>query len=146
MKIDSLAPAPGARKSGRRVGRGIGSGCGKTSSRGSNGQNARSGGSKGVGFEGGQMPITQKMPKRGFFNRFKKSYEIVNIKDLNQFEAGLQIDPAILHARGLVNKKTQVKILGNGEMEKQLKVRAHKFSRSAVAKITAAGGQTEVLS
>jgi len=145
MKIDSLAPAAGARKSGRRVGRGIGSGCGKTSSRGSNGQNARSGGSKGPGFEGGQMPITQKMPKRGFFNRFKKSYDIVNVQDLNQFEAGLQIDPTILHDRGLIDNKKQIKILGTGEVGKQLQVRAHKFSRSAAAKITAAGGKTEVL-
>jgi len=145
MKINSLAPARGARKQGKRVGRGIGSGLGKTAGKGSNGQKARSGGTKGIGFEGGQMPITQKMPKRGFNNIFRTEYEIVNLKDLVRFESGSQVDPAALAAKGLVRKHARVKILGVGEAPRQLNVRAHKFSKSATEKLVAAGGKAEVL-
>jgi large subunit ribosomal protein L15 len=145
MKINNLAPARGARRNGKRVGRGIGSGLGKTSGKGSNGQKARSGGTKAVGFEGGQMPITQKMPKRGFNNIFRTRYEIVNLKDLARFESGSQVDPKALEEKGLVRKNAKIKILGNGDVSKQLKVRAHKFSGSATKKLIAAGGQAEVL-
>ncbi|MCD4813970.1 50S ribosomal protein L15 [bacterium] len=145
MKINSLAPAQGARRKKKRIGRGLGSGWGKTSGKGSNGQKARSGGTKGIGFEGGQMPITQKMPKRGFTNIFRTEYEIVNLKDLAKFDAGVQVDPASLVAKGMIKKKVKVKILGVGEAPKQMTIKAHKFSKSASDKLTAAGGKAEVL-
>jgi large subunit ribosomal protein L15 len=144
MKLGELAPAKGARRSKRRVGRGIGSGCGKTSSYGQDGQKSRSGRGKGPGFEGGQMPLTQRMPKRGFHNLFKTSYEVLNLKDLAAFE-GTEVDPKILHEKGLVKKDKKVKILGTGEAPKAIIIRAHKFSKSAAEKLTAAGGKVEVL-
>ncbi len=144
MKIGELAPAKGARKSKHRVGRGLGSGWGKTSSYGQDGQKARSGRGKGPGFEGGQMPLTQRMPKRGFHNVFKISYEVLNLKDLAAFE-GAEVDPKVLHAKGLVKKNKKVKILGVGEAPKGMIIRAHKFSKSAAEKLTAAGGKVEVL-
>jgi large subunit ribosomal protein L15 len=145
MKISDLAPARGARSKSVRVGRGLGSGLGKTCGKGSNGQKARSGGTKAVGFEGGQMPITQKMPKRGFNNIFRVEYDVVNLKDLARFDSGTQVDPAALAAKGMVRKRAKVKILGVGEAPKQMTVRAHKFSKSAAEKLAAAGGKTEVL-
>lgn len=145
MKINGLAPAKGARKSKRRVGRGIGSGCGKTSSYGQDGQNSRSGRSKGNGFEGGQMPITQKMPKRGFTNIFGTVYDVINLKDLAKFDAGSEIDPKALFEKGMIRKNAKVKILGVGDAPKSLNVRAHKFSKSAADKLVAAGGKAEVL-
>lgn len=145
MKIFNLAPARGARRTRTRVGRGLGSGLGKTSGKGSNGQKARSGGTKGVGFEGGQMPLTQKLPKRGFFNRFKKTYDVVNLNSLDGFAAGTPVDPAALAARGLVRKQARVKILGDGDAPQGLTVRAHKFSRQATEKLAAAGGKAEVI-
>lgn len=145
MKISNLAPARGARRARTRVGRGLGSGLGKTSGKGSNGQKARSGGTKGVGFEGGQMPLTQKLPKRGFFNMFKKTYDVVNLKSLAGFAAGAPVDPAALAARGLVRKQARVKILSQGDAPQGLTVRAHKFSKQATEKLAAAGGKAEVI-
>lgn len=145
MKLSELAPAKGARKAKRRVGRGLGSGCGKTSSYGQDGQKSRSGRGKGIGFEGGQMPLTQKMPKRGFHNIFKTNYEVLNVKDLACFE-GKEVDPQALHAAGLVAKNKKIKILGVGEAPKSVKIKAHKFSKSAAEKLAAAGGTAEVLS
>lgn len=145
MQLSDLKPAAGARRTRKRVGRGIGSGLGKTSGRGYNGQNARSGGGKAVGFEGGQMQLAQKLPKRGFHNKFKTVYAVVNLGDLAGFEAGATVDPQSLASRGLVGKDARVKILGDGEAPKQLNVKAHKFSKSAAEKLTAAGGKIEVL-
>jgi len=144
MKLNQLAPAKGARKSKHRVGRGVGSGWGKTAGYGSKGQKARSG-SKGAGFEGGQMPLSQKMPKRGFHNPFKTVYEVVNLKDLGRFQAGSTVDPVQLHAQGLVRKNANVKVLGVGDAPKSMTVKAHKFSKSALEKLAAAGGKAEVL-
>lgn len=145
MQLSDLKPAAGARRTRKRVGRGIGSGMGKTSARGYNGQNARSGGGKAVGFEGGQMQLSQKLPKRGFHNKFKTVYDVVNLCDLAGFEAGSTVDPQALASRGLVGKDARIKILGEGEAPKQLSVKAHKFSKSAAEKLTAAGGKIEVL-
>ncbi len=144
MKIAELVPASGARREGHRRGRGIGSGWGKTAGRGSNGQKARSGGAKGPGFEGGQMPLAQKMPKRGFFNPFRTQYEVVNLQDLARFQAGATVDPEALTQAGLVRKNRPVKILGQGEAPRGLHVKAQKFSKSAAEKLTAAGGKAEV--
>ena len=145
MRIHELAPARGARKKSVRIGRGIGSGLGKTSGKGSNGQKSRSGGTKAPGFEGGQMPLAQKMPKRGFFNPFREVFEVVNLKDLGRFEAGAAVDPDALKAKGLVRDVKRVKVLGTGEAPAKLTVKAHRFSKSAVEKIAAAGGKAEVL-
>ena len=144
MKISDLTPSQGARKVPHRKGRGIGSGWGKTAGFGSKGQSARKG-TKGPGFEGGQMPITQRFPKRGFFNPFGTDYEVVNLKALGVFAAGTPVDPALLSEKGLVRKNARVKVLGDGEAPKGLVVKAHKFSKSAVDKLTAAGGKAEVL-
>jgi len=144
MKISGLAPAQGARKEGYRKGRGIGSGWGKTAGAGSKGQSARKG-AKGPAFEGGQMPISQRFPKRGFHNPFGTDYEVVNLKDLAKLESGAPVDPVVLREKGLVRKRGKVKILGNGEAPKGLVVKAHKFSKSAIEKLTAAGGKAEVL-
>lgn len=144
MKISDLAPSRGARKTAYRKGRGIGSGWGKTAGFGSKGQSARKG-AKGPAFEGGQMPITQRFPKRGFHNPFGTDYEVVNLKDLTKLSADAPVDPAALSAKGLVRKNARVKILGDGEAPKGLVVKAHKFSKSAVEKLTAAGGKAEVL-
>lgn len=144
MRISELAPSRGARKEGYRKGRGIGSGWGKTAGKGSKGQSARKG-AKGPAFEGGQMPITQRFPKRGFHNPFGVDYDVVNLKDLARFEANAAVDPAALHALGLVKKNSRVKVLGTGDAPKGLTVKAHKFSKSAAEKLAAAGGKTEVL-
>lgn len=147
MKLHEMAPQEGAKKSVKRLGRGIGSGHGKTSCKGHKGQWARSGGGVRPGFEGGQMPITRRLPKRGFNNEFKKEYTIVNIDSLNVFENGEIVNAASLIEKGIVNDVAAygVKILGNGNLEKSLTVQANKFTASAQEKIEQAGGKVEVL-
>lgn len=146
MKLHELSSAPGARHTTKRVGRGPGSGMGKTSTRGHKGQNARSGGGVRPGFEGGQNPLYRRLPKRGFNNPFRKEYAIVNLEELNNFAAGTEVTPEILMESGIVKApKAGIKILGNGEITVKLTVKANKFSQSAVEKIQAAGGQTEVI-
>ncbi|MBR2216035.1 MAG: 50S ribosomal protein L15 [Selenomonadaceae bacterium] len=146
MKLHELAPAPGSRKTRNRVGRGIGSGNGKTSGRGMKGQKARSGGGVRTGFEGGQMPLYRRLPKRGFKNIWAKEYAEVNVESLNRFDDGATVDPVALVESGILkNVRDGVRILGNGELTKKLKVCANGFTRSAETKITAAGGQIEVI-
>lgn len=146
MDIQSLSPAENSRFSKKRVGRGIGSGIGKTSGKGHKGQNARSGGGVRVGFEGGQMPLVRRLPRRGFNNTvFAKEYTIVNVSDLNKFENNAVVDVNALKEAGIVNKVANygIKVLGNGKLEKALTVKADKFSASAISKIEKAGGKTE---
>ncbi len=146
MKLHNMKPAEGARKQRKRVGRGTGSGHGKTSGRGHDGQNARSGGGVRLGFEGGQIPLFQRLPKRGFTNINRKEYAIVNLETLNRFEDGTEVTPELLIESGIVsNAKSGIKILGNGTLEKKITVKAHKFSASAKEAIEKAGGQTEVV-
>ncbi|MGG4096416.1 50S ribosomal protein L15 [Paenibacillus lautus] len=146
MKLHELSPAPGSRKERKRVGRGTSSGTGKTSGRGHKGQNSRSGGGVRPGFEGGQNPLYRRLPKRGFVNPTRKEYAIVNIEELNSFAAGTEVTPEVLVESGIVNNtKSGIKILGNGEITVSLTVKANKFSQSAVEKIEAAGGKTEVI-
>lgn len=146
MKLHELSPAPGSKHPKKRVGRGIGSGMGKTSTRGSKGQWARSGGGVRPGFEGGQNPLYRRLPKRGFKNFNRVEYAIVNLEDLNQFAAGTEVTPESLMEAGVVkNPKDGIKILGNGELTVSLTVKANKFSQSAVEKIQAAGGKSEVI-
>jgi large subunit ribosomal protein L15 len=146
MKLHDLAPAPGSTQAPKRKGRGIGSGNGKTAGKGHKGQNARSGGGVRPGFEGGQNPLYRRVPKRGFNNPFRKEYAIVNIEDLNSFAAGTEVTPQILLEQGVIsNPLAGIKILGNGELKVELTVKANKFSQSAVEKIQAAGGKTEVI-
>jgi large subunit ribosomal protein L15 len=146
VRLEELKAPPGGNKRVKRVGRGIGSGHGKTSTRGHKGQKARSGGGTRPGFEGGQMPLQRRLPKRGFTNVFKKQYAIVNIKDLNIFDDGSEITPEILQKSGLIKKFYDgVKVLGDGELEKKLTIRVHKISRQAEEKINAKGGRVEVI-
>ena len=146
MKLNELKPAAGARKSRRRVGRGPGSGLGKTSGRGEKGQRSRSGYSAQRGFEGGQMPLHRRLPKRGFVNIFRTEYRTVNVERLNGLEAGTTVTPEILQGAGLVNKgRDGVKILGHGELNVALTVQAHRFTKTAVQKIEAAGGKAETI-
>ncbi len=146
MKLHDLQYTEGARKTRKRVGRGTGSGHGKTSGRGQKGQNSRSGGGKKPGFEGGQTPLFMRLPKRGFTNVNRIEYAIVNIEDLNRFEAGSVVDLSALKECGLIKKELDgLKVLGNGELNVALTVKAKKFSKSAVAAIEAAGGTTEVI-
>ncbi|MFA7077680.1 MAG: 50S ribosomal protein L15 [Syntrophomonas sp.] len=146
MKLEELKSPPGANKRTKRVGRGIGSGHGKTSTRGHKGQKARSGGGIRLGFEGGQMPLQRRIPKRGFTNIFRKEYAIVNVQDLNCFDDGSIVTIELLQAAGLINKvNAGVKILGDGELDKRLTVQVHKCSRQAQEKITARGGKFEVI-
>ena len=147
MKLHELAPVEGSKKEHFRVGRGHGSGNGKTAGKGHKGQNARSGGGVRPGFEGGQMPLYRRLPKRGFNNaRFATNYAIVNVSDLDIFEDGAVVDAAALAESGLVNDQCDgIKILGNGEISKKLTVQAAAFSESAKAKIEAAGGKAEVM-
>ncbi|WP_318616128.1 50S ribosomal protein L15 [Sporosarcina sp. YIM B06819] len=146
MKLHDMKPADGARKKRKRVGRGTGSGHGKTSGRGHDGQNSRSGGGVRLGFEGGQIPLFQRLPKRGFTNINRKEYAIVNLDTLNRFDAGTEVTPELLLESGIVsNAKSGIKILGNGTLDKKITVKAHKFSASAVEAIEKAGGQTEVV-
>lgn len=145
MKLHELKPSQ-ARKERNRVGRGMSSGNGKTSGRGHKGQKARSGGGVRPGFEGGQMPLFQRLPKRGFTNINRKEYAVVNLSALNNFEEGTEVTPELLLETGLVSKlKAGIKVLGNGSIEKKLTVKAHNFSTSAKEAIEAAGGQTEVI-
>jgi large subunit ribosomal protein L15 len=146
MKLHELKPSEGSRKTRNRVGRGIGSGNGKTSGRGHKGQNARSGGGVRPGFEGGQMPLFQRLPKRGFTNINRKDYAVVNLETLNRFEDGTEVTPELLLETGVISKLLAgVKILGNGKLEKKLTVKATKFSTSAKEAIESAGGTTEVI-
>jgi large subunit ribosomal protein L15 len=146
MKLHELKPNPGSTKNRKRLGRGTASGQGKTAGRGSKGQGSRSGGLKGPGFEGGNIPLYRKLPKRGFTNIFATQYAELNVEVLNQFDDGTEITPELLKSVGILKKQLDgVKILGNGELEKKLTVKAHKFSKSAVEKIEAAGGKAEVI-
>ncbi|WLR50980.1 50S ribosomal protein L15 [Bacillus tianshenii] len=146
MKLHELKPAEGSRKTRNRVGRGMASGNGKTSGKGHKGQKARSGGGVRPGFEGGQMPLFQRLPKRGFTNISRKEYAVVNLETLNRFEDGTEVTPGLLLETGVVSKlKAGVKVLGKGKLEKKLTVKAHKFSSSAKEAIEAAGGTTEVV-
>jgi len=146
VKLEELKSPPGATKSPKRVGRGIGSGHGKTSTRGHKGQKARSGGGVRPGFEGGQMPLQRRVPKRGFTNIFKKEWSIVNVKDLNIFDDGTVVNSEILKQAGLIKKLDQrVKLLGDGELEKKLTVQVTQASKQAEEKITAKGGKVEVI-
>ncbi len=146
MKINELSPAPGSTKEAKRKGRGIGTGNGKTAGRGHKGQKARSGGGVRVGFEGGQMPLARRIPKRGFHNIFAKPLEFVNVSELNVFEDGAAVNTQSLLDAGILSKcRYGVKILGGGELQKKLTVSANAFSQSAKEKIEAAGGKAEVL-
>ncbi|WP_436676474.1 50S ribosomal protein L15 [Lactiplantibacillus plantarum] len=143
MKLHELTPSEGSRFSRRRIGRGDSSGQGKTSGRGQKGQKAR--GKVRVGFEGGQMPLYRRIPKRGFTNISRKEYAVVNLDGLNRFDDGAEVTPESLKEAGLVKKSSAVKVLGNGKLNKKLTVKASKFSATAVAAIEAAGGKTEVI-
>ena len=146
MDLSNLKPAPGSKKKRKRVGRGDGSGHGKTSCRGHKGQGARSGGNTPPGFEGGQMPLQRRVPKRGFRNPFRKSPVIVNLGQLEIFASGSEVTPEILMEHGLVRGKDErVKILGDGSLSKPLTVRAHGFSSKAKEKIEALGGKAELI-
>lgn len=145
MKISDLAPEPGSRKTRKRIGRGPGSGHGKTSCKGHKGQNSRSGGGVKPGFEGGQMPLQRRLPKRGFTNIFQKKYSIINVGSLEKISESI-ITPEVLLQEGLIkNTKDMVKILGNGEITKAFTVKAHAFSASAKEKISKAKGKAEQL-
>ncbi|MFC6201864.1 50S ribosomal protein L15 [Lactiplantibacillus nangangensis] len=143
MKLHELTPSEGSRFSRRRIGRGDSSGQGKTSGRGQKGQKAR--GKVRVGFEGGQMPLYRRIPKRGFTNINRKEYAVVNLDGLNRFDDGAEVTPESLKEAGLVKKSAAVKVLGNGKLDKKLTVKANKFSETAVKAIEAAGGKTEVI-
>jgi large subunit ribosomal protein L15 len=146
MPLHELKPAHGSRHTIKRVGRGIGSGLGKTSGRGQKGQKSRSGGGTRRGFEGGQMPLFQRLPKRGFKNIFRKESAIINVETLNCFESGTVVTPELLKEKGIIKSiKNGVKILGQGELEMELTVRANSFSAQAEEKIIAAGGKAEVI-
>lgn len=147
MKLSELRPAPGSTKKRKRVGRGDGSGHGKTSCRGHKGQGARSGGGTRPGFEGGQMPLQRRLPKRGFHNPFRMEMTGVNLRQLDAFPPGSEVTPEALAAKGLLHgKNQQVKILGEGTLNKPLTVKAHGFSAKAKEKIEASGGTLELLS
>lgn len=149
MRLNELRPEEGSKsKKRKRVGRGTGSGTGTTSGRGHDGQNSRAGGGVRPGFEGGQMPLFRRMPKRGFTNNFAKKYVVLNIGDLNRFDNDTVITPELLIKERVINKKKDmdgIKILGNGDLNKKLTVKAHKFSKTATEKIEAAGGKVEVI-
>ena len=146
MKLFELTPAAGSTADSKRKGRGHGSGNGKTAGRGHKGQNARSGGGVRIGFEGGQMPIYRRLPKRGFTNIFAKAYAEVKVSDLNKFEDGAVVDAQALIEAGIISKKLDgVKVLGNGELTKKVTVKAAKFTATAASKIEAAGGKAEVM-
>jgi len=146
MKLHDISAPAGARKKTKRVGRGPGSGLGKTSGRGTKGQNARSGGGRTVGFEGGQMPLKRRLPKRGFTNKFKKTFAVINVKDLERFDAHAVIDPAVMLEVGLINKVYDgVKVLGKGALTKPFTVKTHRISGQAREKIEKAGGKAEII-
>jgi len=146
MKLNELSPPKGARKAVKRLGRGPGSGHGKTAGRGSNGQKSRSGGNIRPGYEGGQMPLQRRLPKRGFTNIFKKEYVIVNIRDLGRFEKGAVVDKAALMEAGLLRRNSDsVKLLGQGAIDYPLVLKVDRCSKSAREKLEAAGGKVEVI-
>lgn len=146
IALNKLTPPKGANRKSKRVGRGIGGGHGKTATRGYKGQKSRSGTSIRPGFEGGQMPLHRRLPKRGFTNIFRKEYAIVNLEQLAAFESGAEVTPAALKERGIIHKmKDGLKVLAVGDVGHPLKVRAHKFSKSAIEKIQKAGGTVEVI-
>ena len=147
MKLNTMLPAEGATETRKRIGRGIGSGNGKTAGKGHKGQNARSGGGVRPGFEGGQLPLYRRLPKRGFSNaKFKVRYATINLSDLNRFEDGAVVTPELLKEMGLVkNQLDGIKVLGNGTLEKKLTVKAHNFSTRAQAEIERLGGKIEVM-
>ena len=146
MKLHELKPAEGATSARKRLGRGIGSGLGKTSGKGHKGAKARSGGGKRPGFEGGQMPLTMRLPKRGFTNNFRKEYVAINVSRLDVFEDGATVGPVELIEMGIIKKIGDgIKIMGDGELNKKLTVQATKFTATAKEKIEAAGGKAEVI-
>ncbi len=145
MILEELKPSEGVRKKRKRVGRGIGSGHGKTACRGSKGQNARSGRGTKAGFEGGQMPLQRRLPKRGFRSPFKKHCSIIHVRDLNRFPKDSVIDPDLLLQSGLQKKGERVKLLSDGELQYPLTVRVHQVSKAALKKVEAASGKVEVI-
>ena len=146
MKLCELSPAVGSTKAPKRIGRGHGSGTGKTAGKGHKGQNARSGGGVRPGFEGGQMPLYRRLPKRGFYNRFANNYVEVNVKDLEKFDANTEITAEFLKEAGTISKICDgIVVLGNGEITKPLTIKAKKFTKSAEEKIVAAGGKVQVI-
>lgn len=146
MKLHELRPAEGSTKKSKRKGRGTATGQGKTAGRGEGGQKSRSGGGVRIGFEGGQMPLTRRLPKRGFTSRSRKQYAVIGLDDLNVFEEGTEVTPELLVKSGIVKKTLDgVKILANGELEKKLTIKVQKVSKSAAEKIEAAGGKVEVI-
>lgn len=147
FQLHDLTPSKGANRPKKRVGRGPGSGLGVRAGRGQKGQKSRSGYSQRAGFEGGQMPLYRRLPKRGFKNRFAKTYVVINVSTLNQFEPGSEVTPQVLVEKGIVkNLRDGLRVLGEGELSRKLTVKAHHFSETAKAKIEAAGGSAEVLS
>ena len=145
MILGELKPPKGARKKEKRVGRGTGSGHGKTACRGSKGQRARSGCTKRPGFEGGQMPLQRRLPKRGFRSPFRKEFSIVHLKDLNQFQRDSVVEPELLYQSGLVKKNEFIKLLSDGELQHPLTIRVHRASKAALKKVEAASGRVEVI-
>ncbi len=146
MKLHELRAAEGSTKNRKRRGRGTATGQGKTGGRGMNGQNSRSGGGVRLGFEGGQMPLYRRLPKRGFTNIFGTEYTTINVKDLNRFEAGTVVTPELLKEAGMIKQvKDGVKVLGDGALNNSITVKANKFTKSAIEKIEAAGGKAEVI-
>lgn len=146
MKLNELSPSKGSTKPRKRLGRGVASGTGKTAGRGNKGHRSRSGGGVSPGFEGGQMPIHRRLPKRGFTNIFRKEYAIVNLRDLSKFEIGSVVDETVLVEAGLIKGKYfGIKLLASGEIKQPLTIKIHKASNSAIQKVEAAGGKVEVL-
>lgn len=146
MRLHELSPAAGSRTKSTRKGQGIGSGIGKTSGRGHKGQKARSGGGVRRGFEGGQMPLSRRIPKRGFTNIQRSEMAVVNLRDLNRLDAGTEVTPDLLYREGFVRKRNlQIKLLGHGELDRPLTIKVHGASKGAVEKVTAAGGKVEVI-
>jgi large subunit ribosomal protein L15 len=145
MRLEELKPPEGARKKRKRVGRGIGSGHGKTACRGSKGQNARSGGGTKAGFEGGQMPLQRRLPKRGFRSPFKKQYTIIHVGDLNRFPKDSVVEPELLLQSGFRKKGDGFKLLSDGELQHPLTIRVHQASKAAFKKVEAASGRVEVI-
>jgi large subunit ribosomal protein L15 len=146
MKLNELSPAKGSRKAPNRIGRGVGSGTGKTAGRGTKGFNSRSGGGVRPGYEGGQMPLHRRLPKRGFANIFRKNIAVINIRDLKRFDKGSVVDEAAMVQAGLVSgKRDAIKLLGHGEIDYAVEIKINKISKSAREKVEAAGGKVEVI-
>jgi large subunit ribosomal protein L15 len=145
MRLEELKPSIGSKKKRKRVGRGVGSGHGKTACRGSKGQKARSGGGTKAGFEGGQMPLQRRLPKRGFYNPFRKEFTIIHVEDLNRFAENEVVDPEQLRESGLWKKGDGVKLLSDGELRHPLTIRVHRASKAAVSKVEAARGKVEFI-